>query len=130
MSIRTVFLARLIGLYCIIIAAAMFVQRGMFVATVNVMIADAPLVLTVGVFTLFIGLAMVLLHNYWSGGALPVVITLIGWLTLIKGALLLALPSASLAKFYVASPSYVLISGIVTFCLGVYLVIAGFRASL
>ena len=55
----------------------------------HALVADAPLVLIAGVFTLFGGLAIVLLHNYWSGGALTVIITLLGWLTLIKAVLLL-----------------------------------------
>ena len=84
MSVRTVFLARLFGLYCIIMAAAMLAQPEAFVTTVNAFVANAPLVLTAGVFTLFGGLALVLLHNYWSGGARTVIITLLGWLTLIK----------------------------------------------
>jgi hypothetical protein len=33
------------------------------------------------------GLAIVLVHNVWSGGLLHVVITVIGWLSLMKGLL-------------------------------------------
>lgn len=129
MSVRTVFLARLFGLYCLVMAAAMLLRRDALPATVTTMMADAPLVLTLGVFTLFAGLAMVLLHNIWSGGAVPVVITLTGWLTLIKGALLLVLPPAKLAALYGAvSPTYILISGGLTLLLGAYLTAAGFRA--
>ena len=51
MSVRTVFLAQLFGLYCIIMAAVMLPQPEAFVTTVNALVADAPLVLTVGVFT-------------------------------------------------------------------------------
>lgn len=56
MSVRTVFLARLFGLYCIIMAAAMLPQPDAFVTTVNAFVANAPLVLATGVFTLFGGL--------------------------------------------------------------------------
>jgi hypothetical protein len=34
------------------------------------------------------GLAMTLGHNVWSGGTLPVVVTLLGWLMLAKGLVL------------------------------------------
>jgi len=34
------------------------------------------------------GLAMILGHNIWSGGTLPVVVTLVGWLILAKGLVL------------------------------------------
>ena len=129
MSVRTVFLARLFGLYCIIIAAAMLLQPEAFVTTVNAFVADAPLVLIAGVFTLFGGLAIVLLHSYWSGGALPVIITLIGWLTLIKAVVLLVLPSTKLVALYGGvSTTHIVISGSLTLLLGIYLTAAGFRS--
>jgi hypothetical protein len=59
-----------------------------FVTVVHAFVADAPLVLIADVFTLSGGLAILLLHNSWSGGALPVIITLLGWLTLIKAVVL------------------------------------------
>jgi hypothetical protein len=42
-----------------------------------------------GAITLAAGLAMVLAHNIWSGGALVVVVTVVGWITLIKSLLFL-----------------------------------------
>jgi hypothetical protein len=100
MSVRTVFLARLFGLYCLIMAAALLSQSEAFVTIVHALMADAPLVLIAGVFTLFGGLAIVLLHNYWSGGALTIIITLLGWLTLIKAGVLVALPSTKIVAMY------------------------------
>ncbi|MGO8955064.1 MAG: hypothetical protein ACLP1W_18895 [Rhodomicrobium sp.] len=131
MSARTVFLARLFGLYCLVMGAAMLLQRDAFPAMVNAITSNAPLVLTIGVFTLFAGLAMVLLHNIWSGGALPVIITLLGWLTLIKSVMLLFFPQARLSALYAAvSANAFLISGVLTLLLGVYLTAAGFRTKL
>ena len=94
-------------------------------------VADTPLVLIAGVFTLFGGLAIVLLHNYWSGGALTVIITLLGWLTLIKAVVLLVLPSTKLVTMYGGvSPTHILISGSLTLLLGIYPTVAGFRSPL
>ena len=131
MSAHTVFLARLFGLYCLIMATAMLWQREAFVNIVHAFVADAPLVLIAGVFTLFGGLTLVLLHNYWSGGTLPVIITLIGWLTLIKAVVLVVLPSNKLISLYGGvSSTHILISGSLTLLLGIYLTVAGFRSSL
>ena len=47
-----------------------------------------------------VGAAMVVGHNVWSGGALPVAVTLLGWLTLIKGVALMATPPHALTAFY------------------------------
>jgi len=109
----------------------MLLQPEAFVTTVHAFVADAPLVLIAGVFTLFGGLAIVLLHNNWSGGALPIIITLLGWLTLIKAAVLLVLPSTRLVALYGGvSPTHILISGSLTLLLGTYLTVTGFRSSL
>jgi len=38
------------------------------------------------------GLALVLAHNVWSGGALPILVTIVGWISLLKGLMILILP--------------------------------------
>jgi hypothetical protein len=44
-----------------------------------------------------------LTHNVWSGGALPVLATLVGWLSLIK-ALIFLLLSPEVALIYFQAP--------------------------
>ena len=76
------------------------------------------------------GLGIMLGHNIWSGGALPVVITLLGWLIAIRGAVLLALPQDAVIKFFEAlryEECFYVYMG-VTLALGVFLTIAGFSA--
>lgn len=100
MSPRTSFLGRLIGLYCILAAFAMLLRGPAMVDTVTLLLRDAPLIFVLGVATVFAGLAMVLAHNVWSGGAFAVIVTLVGWATLIKGLLLMVLtPDAEAAIF-------------------------------
>ena len=84
MSPRTLFLSRLIGLYCIVIALSMMTRRQGTVETVTALLQNPSMMLIVGTITLAAGLALVLAHNIWSGGALVVVVTLVGWMTLIK----------------------------------------------
>jgi hypothetical protein len=43
---------------------------------------------------------MVIGHNRWSGGVLTVVVTALGWLTLIKGFAILAAPPQALTTLY------------------------------
>lgn len=45
---------------------------------VQTAIADKSLMFTYAIISLALGLAMILGHNVWSGGALPVVVTLVG----------------------------------------------------
>jgi hypothetical protein len=84
MSSRTIFLSRLIGLYCIVIAFSMMTRTQATVETVTVLLQSPSMMLILGVITLAAGLAMVLAHNIWSGGALVVIVTIVGWITLLR----------------------------------------------
>jgi hypothetical protein len=106
MSSRTIFLSKLIGLYCILVALSMIVHKEAALDSVTALLHDMPIMLVLGVFTLAAGLAMVLAHNIWSGGTLAIVVTLVGWLTPIKGLLFLCLPPGVEAKFFLAGLHY------------------------
>lgn len=92
MSPRTSFLSRLIGLYCILIAFSMITHRQAIVETIKALLYEPTMMFVLGVITLGAGLAMVLAHNIWSGGALAAVVTLVGWVALIKGLFFFFLP--------------------------------------
>jgi hypothetical protein len=67
---------------------------------VETAIADRPLMFTYAIISLAIGLAMILGHNVWSGGVLPVVVTLVGWMILAKGLLLLFVTPDALTRLF------------------------------
>jgi hypothetical protein len=130
MSPLTIFLAKLLGLYCIIVALVMMMRKQSAVATVKALITNPPLLLLVEVLGLAGGLAMIIGHNIWSGGALPVVVTLVGWLMAIRGTGLLALsPNATMKVFEALryEQLFYLYMG-ATLLLGLYLTYAGFTA--
>jgi hypothetical protein len=64
------------------------------------------MIFVLGAITLVAGLAMVLTHNIWSGSALVVIVTLVGWVTLLKSLLLLFLPVAVEADFFLRQLHY------------------------
>jgi hypothetical protein len=131
MSARTIFLARLIGVFCLVVSAAMFLHKQAMVEMLTAMVRDRPLVFILGMLGLLAGLAMVLAHNLWSGGALPIVVTLFGWILLIRGTILLLLPPDALASLMDSLPFERLFyfSAGITLVLGLYLTYAGFKAS-
>jgi len=99
------------------------------VETAGALVRERPLVLILGVTALAVGLALVLAHNVWSGGALPIVVTLFGWVILLRGVLLLFLPpegAARLLDLFRFEQLFYLYAGL-TVLLGLYLVYAGFR---
>jgi len=130
MSTRTIFLARLIGLFAILLSLSEFLHKQATVETAAALVRDRPLLFILAMLGLLAGLAIVLAHNVWSGGALPIVVTLFGWILLIRGALLLFLSPeavAGLIDFFHFEQLFYLYAGI-TLVLGLYLTYAGFKA--
>ncbi len=76
MSLITIYLAKLLGLYCIIVAMALSVNKQNAIATVSEWVRNRPLMLLTSVITLALGLGLVIGHNVCSGGALPVAVPL------------------------------------------------------
>src|SRR5208337_1890863 len=128
MSPRTIFLSKLLGLYCVVVGLAMFVHSH---ATIKALVQCAPALYIAGIIALAIGLAMVLGHNVWSGGVLPVVVTLVGWLSLIKGVLILFLPAQWIAACYLGcghQVPFLYLKAAITLILGAYLTYGGFTS--
>ena len=127
---RTIFLSRLIGIYCLIIAAAEATHRAAMIETVTALNNAPATLLIAGAFTLLLGIAMVVGHNVWTGGAAPVVVTIVGWLALLKGAALVLLPLDQASSILVAAHYADLywFYAAITLALGAYLTYAGFSA--
>ena len=131
MSPRTIYLGRLIGLYCVLVALAMISHKQTTVETMTALIHDTPVLFFVSIVAMVAGLAVVLAHNIWSGGALPVVVTLVGWISLVKGLVFLLLPpETSLAYFEALRYGQLFYAYMtVTLVIGIYLTFASFRSS-
>lgn len=130
MTLRTIFLSRLLGLYCILCALSMVIRKPTIIETVTALLHDSPVMFILGIFTLVAGLAMVLEHNIWSG-APAVIVTLLGWITLIKGLMFLFLPAAAEADFFLRRLRYeqnFYFYMAISLVLGIYLTYAGFSS--
>ena len=103
---RTLFLSRLIGLYCILVALSMITRKQATLEAVTAVLRDPSMMFVLGAITLVAGLAMVLAHNIWSGGALTVIVTLVGWMTLIKSLSFLFLSREVQAGFFLRQLHY------------------------
>jgi hypothetical protein len=129
MNSRTVFLARLVGLFLLVLSLAMLVQRGTIEPALYALVEDRAALLVVAMIGLLGGLAIVLGHNIWSGGPLPVIVTVIGWSLLIRNGLLLMLPAeavvALFGAFHVDRLYY--LYAVIDLAIGMYLTYAGFK---
>lgn len=127
MSARTAFLSKLIGFYLVFTALAMILQKATTQAITGI-VHDAPLIYFIGICTLVAGLAIILTHNVWSGGVLPVVVTLVGWILFAKGLLSMFLSPDAMVSMYDAAQfeSHSAFYAAIMLVLGVYLTYSGF----
>jgi hypothetical protein len=100
MSIATVFLGKLLGFYLVAISAGMLAGRRRTLQTLDEMASSGPWMLFSGMVATATGLAIVLGHNLWTGNALTIAVTLIGWAALVKGLALLVVPPNVMARAY------------------------------
>jgi hypothetical protein len=100
MSPLTLFLAKLFGVFGVLMCAALVARPKASIATIQSMMESPGLILVTGIVTMAAGAATVIGHNVWTGGVLAVVVTALGWGTLIKGLALIAVPPSALGGFY------------------------------
>ena len=125
------FIARIFGLYIIIIASIMLLRPGHMGRFIKEFSENTGVILLAGVFTLFFGLAIILTHNVWAWNW-TVIITLIGWIGLIKGIWLVAFPDSirGLSDFYGRAKVFPVVHLTVALLLGIYLTYMGFFGGL
>lgn len=85
----SIFFAQLWGAYSVIFGL-LFIITGQLGKTIE-MTDDKAFVISTGYITLLMGLVTVILHNVWVWDW-PVVITVLGWSTLIKGIMKIGFP--------------------------------------
>lgn len=130
MPARSRFLARFFGLYCIVAGLVMLARGHGTVEVVAQIVHDGALMYVLGVLLVMGGLACVLAHNVWSGGPQFWLVTFMGWGTLVKGVLFMALPPDTEAKLFLQWLRYedmYRVYTAVAMAIGAYLCWAGWR---
>ena len=126
----TIFLSRLIGVATLILSGAMFFDRPPLIAAIELATQDRAALYTLGIGGLVAGLAIVLTQNYWTRGFGPLVVTLCGWFMLVRGFLMLFVPTDFLTRLAAAShyADYFYLYAAVPLTIGMYLCWYGFFA--
>ena len=126
----TVYLAKLLGLFTMIVCAWLMLRPEAGMALIQALLQQPVIQTTYSFIALGLGLAMALGHNHWRGGILTVVVTIIGWVVLVRGFVLLLVPgptilsllqSAGFQRVYLPVLAIPMI-------LGLYLTFAGFTS--
>jgi len=110
------------------IALALLANRRAMMAVIREVLDNRAVLFVLGLISMFVGLLIVLTHNVWSGSALDVLVTLIGWLFILRGALIFFLPHGMIRKLFNAikfAQTYYVIA-IIALIVGIYLAWNGF----
>ena len=118
--------ARVLGPY-LVIAMAVFAVRMPDVRELFSAFDSSPMLVWVtGAFTLLSGLVVVALHQQWKGAA-AIIVSALGWLTTIKGFVIMAFPGSytSLANMMTAGSTLFIADAILVGLIGLYLTYVG-----
>lgn len=123
----TYFLAQFIGLYLLLVGLLMVLRKKLFLQIIHEFYESSVPLFLAGWIAMFLGLFLVLNYNYWSSGILELVITILGWVALVKGIALVFIPkttarwvrSVNLEKLFY-------LYAIIVLVIGAYLAHAGF----
>lgn len=118
----TLFLARVIGWYFVIISLYMLCCQQALKAIITDILGQRALMFFIALLTVILGLLLVISHNVWVMGW-PVIITLIAWLVLIGGVYRLINPDllTKVAQWWLRNPAYLIIAAIFYLIIGLYL---------
>jgi len=90
------FLAQILGVVYVVVGLGIFLEKKHYQAVVNDFIKSPGLMYYDGVLVLLFGFLITSFHNFW-GQNWQVIITVIGWLSLVKGVVMLVMPGYTIA---------------------------------
>ena len=91
---NSVFLARLIGPLMLTVGIGIFVNGATYRMLADEFLRSRALIYLSGLLTMTAGLALILTHNVWRADW-PVIITILGWLAAIGGAVRIIAPQGT-----------------------------------
>jgi hypothetical protein len=123
------FLGKVIGIYFLITSLAMLLNMPQFITNINNL--SSSLVFVIGFFTLILGILLVVGHNFWEGGVGRIIITIIGWITLIKGITMFFFPHTidAISISFTQNVHIAYTSAIIEFILALFLIYYGYKDS-
>jgi hypothetical protein len=124
---RSLLLARLIGPLLVLVGVGVLFNRQHYATMMQRFLQNTELYYFSGVLAFLVGEVFILYHNLWVWDW-RVVLTLIGWLSLLKGTMRIAFPVVGLkiAKSFAESGRYLNVGAILIVAFGAWLVYQGF----
>lgn len=115
-------IAGLIGPLMVAMGVAALLNRDVFPGLMGQIARDVGLIFLSGVLLLLAGIAIVRVHNVWTGGW-RIIITLLGWLAIVSGLVRMFFPqlAAPLVESLGANATALILAGLVVLALGAFL---------
>ncbi len=123
----SILLARLIGPLFVIVGLGVLLNSRHYMAMTESFIKNAELYYLSGAIAFVVGVAIVLFHNLWVSDW-RVVLTIIGWMSVLKGAMRILFPTFGLSVAGKLTESNAMINGfaILVLIFGAWLSYQGF----
>ncbi len=124
----TMFIAKTLGIYMVVLSAAILIHAENFISIVTGIFHNAALQFVLGMNILIMGILIITSHNIWDSSWV-VLITILGWLIFFKGIFYVMFPktlSVMMARVMLRSKNWLYVSGVINLIIGVYLCYMGF----
>ena len=125
----SIFLARLLGPALLLVGIGVLINQKYYRGMTREFVASRPLFYIASIIGIVGGLAIVLVHNVWVLNW-RVLITLLGWINLIRGAISVLMPEQSFAYGgrMMAGKHMPMIAGVIALLIGLTLCYFGYVA--
>jgi hypothetical protein len=122
-------LAKVLGIIYVVLGVGVLVNFRTLPQAVDDFFKNTGLTFLGGLVTAIIGLVIIALHNVWQGHW-SLIITILGWFALVKGAVLIIRPQllAKATRPFTRSALLMVVDGCFILALGIFLAIMGFWA--
>ena len=123
----SIFLAKLIGPFFLLVGLSLLINQPQFRIVADEFLQNPALVFLTGLMILPVGLAIVLTHNVWAADW-RVLITLLGWLSIVSAVLRLLVPRRMLdfGRRLYARPNVLYVSAAIWLVVGAVLSFYGY----
>ncbi len=124
---NAIVIARIIGPFFIIVGLGFLFNLKNVQKVMEDFSKNAALLYMGGVMALFFGLLIVQFYNVWKL-QWPLIITILGWMSLIKGVVLIVFPKAIIkwTESYKKSTTPVIVHLVIALALGIFLTLKGY----
>ncbi|MBN2224707.1 MAG: hypothetical protein JW765_08560 [Deltaproteobacteria bacterium] len=117
----------LIGLAYTAMGLGALLSKGLYKRLLDDFVDSPALLFLTGILTLVLGFVLVVSHNVWVMGW-TVIITIFGWLALVKGFMILAFPGfyGYIGSKLKMSGAFMRVYPVIVLLIGVFLLLLGF----